>query len=276
MLKRIVSAAIAASVSRRAYNALTAGDSAARWQRTNHRGDVLTLAQGPAVSVGSLAGVATAPGLSGSVRLASGVAIGGAAALGMLDDLAGATEIKGLRGHLGALRRGEVTTGTIKLLGLGATGLVAGTLARRGRGGAVDAVLAGAVIAGSANLANLFDLRPGRATKVFVAASGAPLLTSGVGGAVVTGPVAAATAMLVEDLSEQSMLGDTGANALGAAWGVSMAASLRRPALAATLLGLVGLTIVSERVSFSDVIEQTPILRALDDLGRLPSPPDEA
>jgi hypothetical protein len=194
----------------------------------------------------------------------------------MVDDLAGATEVKGLRGHLGALRRGEVTTGTIKLVGLGATGLVAGAMARRGRGGVVDAVLSGAVIAGSANLANLFDLRPGRATKVFVAASGVPLLTTGVGGAVVTGPVAAATALLPQDLAEQSMLGDTGANALGAAWGVCVAASLRRPALAATLLGLVGLTVVSERVSFSDVIERTPVLRALDELGRLTSPPEEA
>jgi len=276
VLKRIVSAAIAAGVSRRAYDALTAGERAARWQRTNHRGDVVTLAQGPAVSLGSLAGVATAPGLPGSVRLASGFAIGGAAALGMVDDLAGATEVKGLRGHLGALRRGEVTTGTIKLVGLGATGLVAGAMARRGRGGVVDAVLSGAVIAGSANLANLFDLRPGRATKVFVAASAVPLLTTGVGGAVVTGPVAAATALLPQDLAEQSMLGDTGANALGAAWGVCVAASLRRPALAATLLGLVGLTVVSERVSFSDVIERTPVLRALDELGRLTSPPEEA
>lgn len=276
MVKRIVSAAIAAGVSRQAYDALTAVGRAERWQRMNHRGEAVTLAQGPAVSAGSLAGVATAPGLSVPVRIASGVAIGGAAALGMLDDLTGATDVKGLRGHLGALRRGEVTTGTIKLLGLGATGLVAGAMARRGRGGVVDAVLAGAVVAGSANLANLFDLRPGRATKVFVAASGAPLLAGGIGGAVVAGPVAAATALLPQDLSEQSMLGDTGANALGAAWGVSMAASLRRPALAATVLGLVGLTVASERVSFSDVIEQTPVLRALDDWGRRPSLHEEA
>ena len=118
------------------------------------------------------------------MRAASTLAVGGAAALGMIDDLTGATDVKGLRGHLGALRRGEVTTGTVKLVGLGATGLVAGAVARRGRGGWVDAVLAGAVVAGSANLANLFDLRPGRATKVFLAASAAPVLGGGSAGAV--------------------------------------------------------------------------------------------
>jgi UDP-N-acetylmuramyl pentapeptide phosphotransferase/UDP-N-acetylglucosamine-1-phosphate transferase len=251
---------------------LTSGDRAERWQRINHRGEVVTLAQGPAVSAGSLAGIVTVPGLSGTDRLAAGVAIGGAGALGMLDDLTGATEVKGLRGHLGALRSGEVTTGTVKLVGLAVTGLVAGSLARRGRGGVIDAALAGAVIAGSANLANLLDLRPGRATKVFIAASAAPLLAGGVSGAVLTGPVAAAGALLPEDLSERSMLGDTGANAIGASWGVAMAAALQRRTLAGTLLALVALTIASERVSFSRVIEQVPALRALDELGRLPGP----
>ncbi|MEO8106595.1 MAG: hypothetical protein ABI720_04690, partial [Actinomycetes bacterium] len=69
MIGRMVNAALAAGSSRRAYDALTTGDRAGRWQRTNHRGEVVTLAQGPAVSVGSLVGVATAPGLTGSVRL---------------------------------------------------------------------------------------------------------------------------------------------------------------------------------------------------------------
>jgi UDP-GlcNAc:undecaprenyl-phosphate GlcNAc-1-phosphate transferase len=273
---RLASALVAASASRRVFGILTSGDRAERWERTNHRGEVVTLAEGPAVSAGSLAGIATVPGLSGAERLAAGVAIGGAGALGMLDDLTGATEVKGLRGHLGALRSGEVTTGTVKLVGLAVTGLVAGSLARRGRGGVVDAALAGAVIAGSANLANLLDLRPGRATKVFIAASGAPLLAGGVGGAVLTGPVAAAGALLPEDLSERSMLGDTGANAIGASWGVAMAAALRRPTLAGTLLALVALTVASERVSFSQVIDQVPVLRAFDQLGRPPGPSQSA
>ncbi len=272
MVGRVLNAALASSVSRRAFRQLSADASAQRWERVNHRGETVTLAQGPAVSLGSLAALVTAPGLAPSTRVASMLAVGGASALGMIDDLTGAADVKGLRGHLGALRHGEVTTGTVKLVGLGATGLVAGALVRRGRGGLVDAVLAGAVVAGSANLMNLFDLRPGRATKVFLAASAGPLLKGGSAGAVLTGPLSAATALLPEDLGERSMLGDTGANALGAAWGVGVAASMNRPALLATVAALVALTVASERVSFSRVIERTPVLRELDGLGRRSSP----
>ena len=270
MLGRVLAAVAAAVASRAAYDALQMGPSAPRWQRTNHRGEQVTLAQGPAVALGSLVGVLSAPGLDPSQRGAASVAIGGASALGMLDDLSGATDVKGLRGHLGALRHGEVTTGTVKLFGLATTGLVAGAMARSGRGGLVDAALAGAVVAGSANLANLLDLRPGRATKAFAAASAAPVVSSAVAGSVLAGPTAAAMVLLPEDLAERSMLGDTGANALGAAWGVAVAADMNRSALAATLAALVGLTIASERVSFSEVIERTPVLRELDHWGRGP------
>lgn len=273
MIGRVLSAALATLVSKTVYTRLSGGSSAERWQRINHRGETVTLAQGPAVSLGSMAGIVTAPGISRSVRFASALAVGGASVLGIVDDLSGVTDIKGLRGHLGALRSGEVTTGTVKLVGLGATGLVAGALARRGRGGPLDAMLAGAVVAGSANLANLFDLRPGRATKVFLAASAAPMLSGSAAGVVVAGPVSAATALLPDDLGERSMLGDTGANALGAAWGVSLAATLSRPALLVTVATLAGLTVASERVSFTQVIETTPVLRVLDGMGRRPSQP---
>jgi hypothetical protein len=77
-----------------------------------------------------------------------------------------------------------------------------------------------------------------------------------------------AGALLPEDLGERSMLGDAGANAFGAAVGVAAAASLPRPALASVLAALVGLTLLSERVSFTRVIERTPGLRELDALGR--------
>jgi hypothetical protein len=39
---------------------------------------------------------------------------------------------------------------------------------------------------------------------------------------------------------------------------------------AALLAGIVGLTLASEKVSFTKVIEATPGLRELDRLGRLP------
>lgn len=263
-------AALSATVARRVYDRLVDGPGAARWQRTNHEGAAVTLAQGPAVAVGSACGVAIAPGTPLSARMAGVLAVGGSAALGAIDDLTGATDVKGLRGHLGALRQGQVTTGTLKLVGLGALGLTAGALARGGRGGAVDAVLAGAVVAGGANLANLFDLRPGRASKIFLMAS-APMVGDQSSGSVIAGPIGACAGLLPADLAARSMLGDTGANALGAAWGVAVAAGAGRRGLIASTAVLVGLTLASEKVSFSQVIDRTPGLRELDRMGRRPS-----
>ena len=63
------------------------------------------------------------------------------------------------------------------------------------------------------------------------------------------------------------MLGDCGANALGAVLGAA-AAGCRRAARIALLAGITGLTAASEKVSFTKVIERTPALRWLDMLGR--------
>jgi hypothetical protein len=125
-----------------------------------------------------------------------------------------------------------------------------------------DMVLAGAVGAGTANLVNLFDLRPGRALKVGILA-GALLGEPGVAGACI--------GLLPTDLGEQTMLGDAGANALGAVLGVSLLRRVTgRSGRSAALLVVVALTAASERVSFSAVIDSTPPLRWLDRLGRRP------
>jgi UDP-GlcNAc:undecaprenyl-phosphate GlcNAc-1-phosphate transferase len=271
VLRRVLGAAVAAVVARRTYQALRTGPTADRWARSNHRGEPVTLAEGPAVAAGALSGALLA---ARGARAATIVGVGAASALGALDDLTGDTNVKGLKGHLGALRDGQVTTGSLKLFGLAVTGLAAGALARRGRGGPVDAVLAGGVVAGAANLANLFDLRAGRTAKVFLLASSGPLVSPGLRGAsfgdVVAAPCGSVGALLGEDLGEQAMLGDSGANALGAAWGVGAATTMNRRALCATLAAIGGLTLVSERVSFSQVIERVPVLQYLDRLGRRP------
>ena len=96
------------------------------WSRTNHRGEPVTLLEGPAVAAGAIAGVLAQAGvraISGSSRrgLRSRVEVAmvlgavGAAAFGAYDDLAGSGDRRGFRGHLGALRHGEVTTGAVKL-----------------------------------------------------------------------------------------------------------------------------------------------------------------
>ncbi len=69
------------------------------------------------------------------------------------------------------------------------------------------------------------------------------------------------------------MLGDAGANALGAMLGAAAAGRMSRPARIALLAGIAGLTAASEVVSFTKVIERTPPLRWLDMLGRRPGHP---
>jgi UDP-GlcNAc:undecaprenyl-phosphate GlcNAc-1-phosphate transferase len=237
------------------------------WSRTNHRGEPVTLLEGPAVAAGAMAGALTA-------HPAIAVAGAGAAAFGAYDDLAGSGARRGFRGHLSALLDGEVTTGAVKLAGIGATGLASSVMVG---GQPADVVINAGLIAGGANLLNLFDLRPGRAIKVTV---GSACLVSGLGAqdaaaatAAIAAPLGAALALLPEDLGERAMLGDSGANALGAMLGAAAAATLPRPARLALLAGIVGLTAASEKVSFTKVIERTPALRWLDMLGRRPAVP---
>jgi UDP-GlcNAc:undecaprenyl-phosphate GlcNAc-1-phosphate transferase len=290
--RRLIAGAAAAGAARLAYTAMNRRPPGGTktWSRTNHRGEPVTLLEGPAVAAGAIAGVLTGAGLralTGSPGWRAGAAAAlagaGAAAFGAYDDLAGSGDRRGFRGHLGALRHGEVTTGAVKLGGIGAAGILSAATAG---GPAADIVINAGLVAGGANLLNLFDLRPGRAIKVAVA-SGA-LIAAGqvVAGNPGTGtasppgawgrsapgllpPLAAALAMAPEDLGERAMLGDAGANALGAMLGAS-AAGLPRPARIALLAGIAALTAASEKVSFTKVIERTTPLRWLDMLGRRP------
>jgi hypothetical protein len=134
----------------------------------------------------------------------------------------------------------------------------------------VNALLGAAVVAGSANLLNLLDLRPGRALKVGLLV-GAPL-AAGPAGGLAAGPVGACTGLLPADLTERTMLGDSGANALGALLGLALAARTGPAGRAGALAVIAALTAASEKVSFTRVIARTPVLRELDLLGRRPDP----
>ncbi len=259
--RAVVAAVVAGAGAAAGYRLLTRSVRSDRWSRVNHAGEPVTLLEGPAYVVGAAAGAVAggAPGVVAAV---------GSGAFGALDDLAGDGSSKGLRGHLGAAARGEVTTGAVKVLGLGLTGLLAAALADRGRAdrSPVDTLVGGAVVAGSANLANLLDLRPGRALKATVLAA-APLW-AGPGGAPAGAAAGAALGVLAPDLVGRAMLGDTGANAAGALVGTALVERSGRGGRVAALAVLTVLTLASERVSFTRVIESTPGLRELDAWGR--------
>ena len=236
--------------------------------RTNHRGEQVTLLEGPVAVLGALAGVAASqsPAKAKAAALVAGAVSG---AVGAYDDLRGTTQAKGFRGHLSALQRGEVTSGAVKILGVGAAGLAAAALLpRKSRGvKALAGIVAdGALIAGTANLTNLLDLRPGRALKAVTAVSAPLAITNGAAGAV----VGAATASAPSDLGERSMLGDCGANGLGAITGTALATGLPRPLKTLALAAVVALNLASEKVSFTKVIAGNPVLDKIDQWGRRP------
>lgn len=293
---------------------------ASQWERTNFHGATVSLRGGVAMAGAAVASAAVASALSDQPRAALGgvVASLGGGLAGYIDDVDqgahdGGKVAKGLKGHLGALAHGQVTTGVIKIAGIGASALAAsalvGSKATSVSGKAADLALNTVLIAGTANLANLLDLRPGRALKatVLVAtplsyfscaaaktpASGASVtsatasVASGASGAPSAKPVspasaasaqrllasglnAAAITALVEDLQETTMLGDTGANAAGALLGTSLAANDSWKLRLGTALGVVGLILASEKVSFSKVIAANPALNWLDQLWRRP------
>lgn len=267
---------------------------ASQWERTNFHGVTVSLRGGVAMAGASVASAAVASALSDQPSAALGgvVASLGGGLAGYIDDVDqgahdGGKVAKGLKGHLGALAHGQVTTGVIKIAGIGASALAAsalvGSKATSVGGKAADLALNTVLIAGTANLANLLDLRPGRALKATVlvatplsyfscaaakpeasasAASAQRLLASGLNAAAITA--------LVEDLQETTMLGDTGANAAGALLGTSLAANDSWKLRLGATLGVVGLILASEKVSFSKVIAANPALNWLDQLWRRP------
>ena len=201
------------------------------------------------------------------------VPVVGFALLGLLDDLGATGDTRGFRGHLRSVVRGELSTGALKLFGGGAFALwLAGTSVRSEIAWPmVWLLINGAIIALSANMANLFDRSPGRAIKVSVLSLVVILVGLGVGvwreeNAYVPFVLGVALVLLRDDLNEVSMLGDTGSNPLGAVSGFA-ALQFDHSVRIGLLALLVALSAASERVSFSRVIERTRPLRWIDRLG---------
>ena len=163
------------------------------------------------------------------------------AAIGLADDLWSGPE-RGFRAHLEARR----TTGVLKLVGIPLYALV------RTRS------VSGALLVGlAANALNQLDTRPGRALKAYIAFA-IPLRA----------PLGAAVLIAPYDLREMCMLGDAGSNALGALLGWSSVDRLTGRGRWIAIGALAGLTALGERTSLGRVIEQTPVLRGVDDWGR--------
>lgn len=197
--------------------------------------------------------------------------------LGVFDDLYGDARRKGLRGHLRALYEGKFTTGNIKLLAGGVLALLtAGALTENLPLRWLALPISALLIALSANAVNLFDLRPGRALKIcwlvlvplatyclFIPAQVTLLI-----GSSIFLLLWATFCYAPFDLAGMIMLGDSGANPLGALQGMYLTLFLPLPAQTCMVLLLILLHVYAEKASLTKTIERTPWLRWLDNLGR--------
>ena len=258
---------------------------------------------------------------SATGALATVLALAGFGLLGYLDDTRGDPHSGGFRAHLTrSWRERRLTTGALKALGGGMIALlcvqvaqfgsIASLLSSHGWSDGFAAVeslrqlvlspheswslvplLRGAlIVALGANLLNLFDRAPGRATKCALAwwlcglvpaaavdpswpqrfqfatvefgwfAWHSPALWA-------AGAVGASAGLLRSEMAEKHMLGDTGVNPVGAALGLATVAMCPATVEWAVLAVLAALNLASERWSFSRIIDAVPPLRWLDRLG---------
>lgn len=247
--------------------------SSAGFLRPNYRGVEIPCGAGAVIYFSSLAVITLSLLFSwpadAEMRLKAAVfllALSGFTCLGLVDDVWGSGQCRGILGHLRSLLRGRLTTGSLKAL---AGGLLALLIAAAG-GPREQIPLNALVIALSVNTLNLLDLRPGRAGKSFLAmgiliAAAFPHRIEIVFLTAVAGSL---LAYLPYDLGARAMLGDTGANALGSVLGVTAAWLFDPGTRLAYLAALVVLHILAEKYSFTRIISSNRVLDYLDRLGR--------
>ena len=200
--------------------------------------------------------------------------------LGLWDDLKGDRSAGGFRGHFQMLRQGKITTGAVKAIGGGILSLAAGYFVTV-PGPLWTALVAGLLIALSANTLNLLDLRPGRclfgfgigALVIFLTLWGQHSLSSGL---LLWAALAFAVILYPLDSGGAAMLGDTGANAFGAVLGVAGAIYFPPLVQALLVLLLIALQVWCERHSLTRVSDEHPALRALDRKIGVRAEPDRA
>lgn len=267
------------------------------FERTNYRNRIVPTAGGLVLAaavflveslrvVFGAAGVGEERSMSGSRALVV-LAVAGFTLLGLADDLGAVGTARGFRGHLRSLAQGRLTTGGLKLFGGGAIAVLLASASGRSAGfapgasGVARLAVDAGVIALGANLANLFDRAPGRVIKVsglsFVGLVAAAWVGDSHGALVgVALLVGASLGVVLDDLHERVMLGDTGANALGGTLGLGVVLTMSPTVRLAVVVVLVALNVVSEVVSFTKIIDGIGPLRSLDRAGSLRSGAREA
>jgi UDP-GlcNAc:undecaprenyl-phosphate/decaprenyl-phosphate GlcNAc-1-phosphate transferase len=190
----------------------------------------------------------------------------GVALLGLIDDLLSGAS-RGWRGHGRAVLGGAFSTGALKAVGsLGLALLVLGDAGYSDG----EYLIAVALLVLTTNAFNLLDLRPGRAVKALALLGAGLTLGTWDAGPLWAVGLLAAPALVVgfHDLRERTMLGDVGANLLGALAGLWLVLSLDTLGQAIALAIVLAITVYGEFRSISAFVERTPLLRQIDSIGR--------
>ncbi len=189
--------------------------------------------------------------------------------LGLADDIWGDEKTRGFRGHFSQLLEGRITTGLIKAIaGVFICFCVASYLVDTWTFGIV--IIDALVLALAINLFNLFDVRPGRAIKIFLLVIFVLLIAS-LGSGFWLPALAMIASMIVvlpSDLRGKTMLGDAGSNVIGAIIGLGILVSFGIFFKLAVLVVFIALNILSELYSFSEVFKRNTVLNWFDHLGR--------
>ena len=200
-------------------------------ERENYRGEAIPTALGFVGVLGFVAVTAAAGVLESLGWVEQPVATSsrnfvlpvvlGFALLGLFDDLAGSGHHRGFGGHAAELGRGRVTTGMLKLLG-GALVALAGVAmlqpaAPHGLAAASTPPSSPSPPTWPTSSTGLPGARPRWPSSPSPSWASAPAAWTLLAGPALL--LGAALALLIPELAERGMVGDTGANALGAALG---------------------------------------------------------
>lgn len=185
---------------------------------------------------------------------------------GIIDDTIGNRDVSGLKGHFKSLFKGKLTTGGFKALFGGFVGLIISVSISKN---ITDIIVNTLIIALSTNLMNLFDLRPGRAIKVYLVIMITIFIT-------LTGYIKILPLLILPnvlayfnfDLKAKAMMGDAGSNVLGISIGILMAFGYTLNVRVGWLVFLVLIHLLTEKFSLTKIIEKNKVLNFIDRLGR--------
>ncbi|NMA55365.1 MAG: glycosyltransferase [Firmicutes bacterium] len=189
--------------------------------------------------------------------------------LGLIDDLLGSPQVRGLKGHFRALLSGQLTTGSLKAGG----GLTCSLLISSFKSNSLAEIIVNTLaLALFTNLLNLLDLRPGRAIKFYLGLAAVTAFRTRLSGPILPALpfIGAVIGYFPYDLRAQAMMGDAGSNMLGISAGILILGQLDYQQRLIALLLLIMLHIIADTYSFSRLITRSRILTFLDHLGTRP------